>query len=315
MILKAVNSSAPLNAALDYAVRKATKIEVVNLRHPGMAFEEMQIVQLYFGKSHKRTSGKKSPRYPSFHYVISLAPNEIPNVDLGKLAMEIAKEFVARCEKFKGLQIVLCLHEDRDHIHVHIIGNPVNRDTGKILHVSREEYREMIALQQQIGLEHGILPVEKGEHRIGEGVIEKQKKNEVIRRRGREADIVKVYHAMFEARDMAESWEEYAELLKSRDILIEWSPARKHVTYSYNGRKYRDSNIGRTFSDDFKKETLENEFKSRKQHREVEQCIERRERAATCRKYGPDGINNVGILPDIHREERTRERTRTRERD
>ena len=268
MILKAVNSSAPLDATLKYAERKASKIEAINIRHPGLACDEMKVVQLYYEKSHKRTNGKKNPIFPNFHYVISLAPGELPNVDLGELAMDISKEFVLRCEKFSGHQIELCLHEDRDHIHVHIIGNPVNRVTGKVLHVSRDEYREMIALQQQIGLEHGILPVEKGEHRRGDFVAEKQKKVEVVRRKGRDSDIVHVYQSVRRVMAVAEDWDDFERLLGEDDVSVERKTSRKHLVFSHSGRKFRDTNLSRTFTDEISKEEIEHEFELRRRERE-----------------------------------------------
>ena len=307
MILKAVNSSAPLDASLGYAERKATRLAVINLRHPGLVFEEMKIVQLHYEKTHKRTSGKKKPKYPGVHYVLSCAPGE---VEEPVMVLDMAKEFVARCRKFDGHQIELCLHEDRDHIHVHIIGNPVNRVTGKVLHVSRDEYREMIALQQQIGLEHGILPVEKGEHRKGDFVAEAHKKNQVVRQKGRDADIVVTYQAVDIARHTAASWDEFESLLLEKGVLVEKSPTRKHIVFGYNGRRFRDTNLSKTFSDDLGKEALDNEFLDNERKRINERIagdLERRERCT-------GGIDNLGLLSGIHREERTRERALTRER-
>ena len=319
MILKAVNSSAPLSSSLEYAERKASRVATFNLRHEGMAFEEMKIVQLHYGKSNKRASGRKNPKYQGFHYVLSCSPGEVPSADV---VMEMAKEFVTRCEKFNGHQIELCLHEDRDHIHVHIIGNPVNRNTGKILHVTRDEYRKMIALQQQIGLEHGILPVEKGEHRRGDFVAEDHKKNEVVRRQGRNADIVAVYQIIDVARRNAGSWDEFEFVLREKGVSVEKSPTRKHIVYGYNGRKFRDKNLSKTFSDDLGKEALENEFfnnrstweknKYDRSGKDLVAEFKRRELAAECREQCAGGIIDGSLLSVVQREERTRRRSRTR---
>ena len=46
-------------------------------------------------------------------------------------------------EWFQGREVLVCTHVDREHIHSHLIINNVHPDSGKKLHLAREELEQL----------------------------------------------------------------------------------------------------------------------------------------------------------------------------
>lgn len=72
----------------------------------------------------------------SYHFVISL-PAYIQDVNIIKLVS------IETCQLFynKGFQCIYGIHEDTDNLHIHIVVNSTNFQTGKQLHMSIKELK------------------------------------------------------------------------------------------------------------------------------------------------------------------------------
>lgn len=46
-------------------------------------------------------------------------------------------------EYYEGYEVLVCTHTDREHIHSHFLINSVNFDTGRKLHVAKEQFQEL----------------------------------------------------------------------------------------------------------------------------------------------------------------------------
>ena len=46
-------------------------------------------------------------------------------------------------EYFDGCEVLVCTHVDREHIHSHFLINSVNFDTGRKLHIAKEQLQEL----------------------------------------------------------------------------------------------------------------------------------------------------------------------------
>ena len=295
-IMKAINSSASRSRAADYCEGKAVYIAGINCR-AGYWQDEASVTDAFF---HKSGEGRLY-----YHYVYSLPPGHGTPEQLA----EMVTRGIEANPVFHGHEIELAIHDDKAHLHCHILVNATSAADGRKLRFSHKQYRVWLMQMKAIARKYGYSPVISKVRQKGDLVTNNKLKREVVVREDRDADIVKVYQAMYEARRKAGSWEEYEGLLKADGILVERSPKRIHVVYSFNGRRFRDSNIGRTFTDDFTKEALNAEFQSRQRRQEIERDVERRERESELRKCGYGGIDNSGVLPGVRREERTRGRT------
>ena len=59
-------------------------------------------------------------------------------------------------EYFDGCEVLVCTHVDREHIHSHCVINSVNFDTGKKLHMAKEQLQELMRRNDAICLEMGL---------------------------------------------------------------------------------------------------------------------------------------------------------------
>ena len=260
-ILKAVNSSANLERAVNYVQRKAALTVGINCR-ADYAQEEMDITRAYYGKTGGRTY---------YHYVLSFSPDL--DVSPEKCA-EITAKVVGANPHLHGHEVLIAVHNDTDHTHAHIIASSVRATDGKKYHVTKPQYRAWIEEQQRICLEYGYEPAKKTEKTRGDFVTDDRLKYEVVRRKGRDADIVAVFQTVDRARKKPADWKEFEALLRENDVLLEYSPARKHVVFGFNGRRFRDNNLSKTFSDNVDKESLNDELCRNRREREKQRRLD-----------------------------------------
>lgn len=50
-------------------------------------------------------------------------------------------DFVKMCKQFEGFQAVVITHNDKEHLHNHIVINSVNSETGKKFRMSNSELK------------------------------------------------------------------------------------------------------------------------------------------------------------------------------
>ena len=59
-------------------------------------------------------------------------------------------------EYFKSCEVLVCTHIDREHIHSHCVINSVNFETGKKLHMAKEQLQELMRRNDTICQELGL---------------------------------------------------------------------------------------------------------------------------------------------------------------
>ena len=59
-------------------------------------------------------------------------------------------------EYFDGCEVLVCTHVDREHIHSHCVINSVNFETGKKLHMAKEQLQELMRRNDAICQEMGL---------------------------------------------------------------------------------------------------------------------------------------------------------------
>ena len=74
-----------------------------------------------FMKTKKDFNKLKGRQY--YHFVQSFQPTE--NIT-AQQAHEVAVKFADECAKFRGFEMIIVTHKDRDHLHTHFVMNSVN---------------------------------------------------------------------------------------------------------------------------------------------------------------------------------------------
>lgn len=175
-------------------------------------------------------------------------------------ALKFARKFAE--EHYSGYQTLVVVHEDRGHLHVHMVTNSVSFIDGKMLHETHDDLMQMRQLNDSLCEKFGLVVTEKG--KTYEGVDKRDKstwdmsKHKIIEKG---SDIQACFDAIERAASTSKSKSEFISNLKKLGWKVTWSEQRKHIVFfNDEGRRFRDSNLSKTFCRGIFKESLEREF-------------------------------------------------------
>ena len=161
-------------------------------------------------------------------------------------------------EYYEGYEVLVCTHTDREHIHSHFLINSVNFDTGKKLHIAKEQLQELRQRNDQVCMEFS-LPVFKPTNRK-----EKTKTMSIgeyhTAARGQSKKL-QLMNIINDCMGHASNREEFIALMESEGYKVRWETSRRNITYTTpSGWQCRDRLL---FGDKYLKEKMEYEFRIR----------------------------------------------------
>lgn len=268
-IVKAVSSKASIGKAIDYVTKeeKTEKTLVSGIEcSPQSAKNEMMATKEMWNK----TGGRQYQ-----HYVHSFSPEEqITPEKAHELATELCKD------RFKGHEVLIATHQDTDHVHSHIIVNSVNYETGYKLQRSKQDLQEMKEHCNELSRANGLSVPEKGDE-ITTYDMKKYKALEKAITGDYKSHVLDCYKAVSEVKGQATSREDFIDLMEQKGYQTTWKDSRKNITFQdKEGHKVRNSNLQKTFNEQFGKEDLERGFeKNAKRKRVTEQARKQLDRA------------------------------------
>ncbi len=163
-------------------------------------------------------------------------------------------------EYYEGYEVLVCTHTDRDHIHSHFLINSVNFDTGRKLHIAKEQLQELRQRNDMVCKEFS-LPVFKPKERtqktktmtIGEY-------HTAARGQSKKLQLMNIIN---DCMRHASNREEFITLMASEGYKVRWEKSRKNITYTTpSGWQCRDRLL---FGDKYLKENMEYEFRIREE--------------------------------------------------
>lgn len=204
----------------------------------------------------KRLHGKTDGRL-FYHFVQSFSVDE--NIS-PETAHEIALRFAEEAEKFRGFEIVVSTHCDRDHIHSHFVMNSVNSKTGKKFHISESEVELLMQVSDKICREYGLSVLEpKPISERGKPMNDREYRSA---EKG-ESWKIRLEAVISNAMQTAVSKEHFIMLMEAEGYGVKWTDTRKNITYTTpDGKACRDSKL---HLQKFLKENMEYEFKIRQE--------------------------------------------------
>ncbi|MEA5002750.1 MAG: relaxase/mobilization nuclease domain-containing protein [Christensenella sp.] len=256
-IIKAVRSHSGLKKIIDYVSRtEKTEGKYLSTHHCQIesAAQEMTVTKQMYGKETGVTY---------YHFIQSFPPDEAITPEQ---ANQVAKDLAVG--RWPDYEMVIGTHVDRDHIHSHIIINSVSMETGKKLHFSPVDLKEMKHRNIEMCQERGLsVPVK------GQQITTNKPEKYMAILRGTEGHyksyVLDTALAVSEAKERATSREEFIEKLEEQGYRTTWTDNRKHITFmDSEGRKVRNSNLTKTFKQDFSKEALIHEFRRNQERAE-----------------------------------------------
>ena len=159
-------------------------------------------------------------------------------------------------EYFDGCEVLVCTHVDREHIHSHCVINSVNFETGKKLHMAKEQLQELMrrndAICQEMGLPVFDVPTQQAR---GMGGAEY---HTALRGQSWKLRLMNTIDACMK---YAADKDAFVSLMESEGYTVRWESSRKYITYTTpDGTKCRDNKL---HEEKYCKEAMEHEFRIR----------------------------------------------------
>ena len=192
----------------------------------------------------------------SFHMDAPVTPADV---------LSIGEQFAQKF--FPEHQNLICVHQDKDHLHCHIVTNSVSFIDGHKLHQTKRDLEKQKEFTNHLCQERGMRVARKGYHYDGtpfeDGEISAWSKDKykLLSNEKKDSYVAKCGMAIFETLPQSASKEEFISGMKKRGWTVHWTERRKHIVFeNENGDKVRDTNISKTFNKDVSKEALLHEF-------------------------------------------------------
>ena len=159
-------------------------------------------------------------------------------------------------EYFDGYEVLVCTHVDREHIHSHCVINSVNFETGKKLHMAKEQIQELMRRNDMICQEMGLpvfeTPIQKARG-MGGAEYHTALKGQSWK--------LRLMNTIDECMKYAADRDTFVSLMASEGYAVRWESGRKYITYTTpDGMRCRDSKL---HEEKYCKEAMEREFRIR----------------------------------------------------
>ena len=159
-------------------------------------------------------------------------------------------------EYFDGCEVLICTHVDREHIHSHCVINSVNFETGKKLHMAKEQIQELMRRNDMICQEMG-LPVFDAPTQQARGMSGAEYHTAL---KGQSWKL-RLMNTIDECMKYASDKDAFVSLMASEGYAVRWESGRKYITYTTpDGLKCRDNKL---HEEKYCKEAMEHEFRIR----------------------------------------------------
>ena len=168
-----------------------------------------------------------------------------------------AHEAARRLAKyFDGCEVLVCTHVDREHIHSHCVINSVNFETGKKLHMAKEQLQELMRRNDAICQEMG-LPVFDAPTQQARGMSGAEYHTAL---KGQSWKLL-LMNTIDACMKYAADKDAFVSLMESEGYAVRWESGRKYITYTTpDGLKCRDNKL---HEEKYCKEAMEREFRIR----------------------------------------------------
>jgi len=206
------------------------------------ALEEMQATKELYNK----TEGRQY-----MHFVQSFKPDDpLDPSQAHQIGLEMAEK------RFKGYEVLVATHTDKDHVHNHLIVNSVSFDNGEKIQLSKNDLKAIKELSDQICEREGLHVIrEKTPGRdLGRNEYRVAIKGESWK--------LKTMAAIDQAIERTQTKEEFVKAMEAQGYQVKWTDERKHITYTTpEGDKVRDNKL---HDPKYLKEAMEKEFQPSK---------------------------------------------------
>ncbi len=184
----------------------------------------------------KRQYGKEKGVY-FYQYVQSFKPG------INATTQEIHQMGVELAGYFKGYEVQIATHIDRDHVHNHLLVNSVSCETGLKLQFNEKNLEQLRNLSDEICARHGLKvlqPYQKPQQKpVSAGEYHAAVRGGSYK--------FKLMNAIDQAIAQSRTREEFISCMKQMGYQVKWIPHYKYITYTTpEGQRCRDNKLHET---------------------------------------------------------------------
>jgi len=163
-------------------------------------------------------------------------------------------------EYYAGHEVLVCTHTDREHIHSHLLINSVNFDTGRKLHVAKEQLQELRQRNDQVCVEFSLPVFQPREQKQKTKTMTVGEYHTAVRGQSKKLQLMNIIN---DCMHHASNREEFIALMESEGYKVRWEESRRNITYTTpSGWQCRDRLL---FGDKYLKENMNYEFRIREE--------------------------------------------------
>ena len=163
-------------------------------------------------------------------------------------------------EYYEGYEVLVCIHTDREHIHSHFLINSVNFDTGKKLHIAKEQLQELRQRNDQVCIEFSLPVFQPREQKQKTKTMTIGEYHTAARGQSKKLQLMNVIN---DCMRHVSNRDEFIALMESEGYKVRWEESRRNITYTTpGGWQCRDRLL---FGDKYLKENMEYEFRIREE--------------------------------------------------
>ncbi|MEW9940001.1 relaxase/mobilization nuclease domain-containing protein [Clostridium butyricum] len=297
-IVKAINSKSSVSHIINYVADKdKTNEELMSGKdcssNSDQAIEDMKTTKALYNKEDGR-------QYK--HFVQSFSPDD----DLTpQKAHAIGKEWAEK--NFKGYEVFIATHTDKDHLHNHFVINSVNFETGEKYRQSTKDLSRYKEISDKICEREGLAKTPSNSKDITTFNNKKYRAMEQALKGKGKSYLIEIGQTVEKNIYKSTSKEDFIRNMERDGYNVKWEDTRKHITFvdqENEKHKARAENLANTFKEEqFNKEQMLKQFEKNK-----EQTLENKEPTKELLNKKADNNDTQELQFEINRLEAERNR-------
>lgn len=170
-------------------------------------------------------------------------------------AHEIARKFAE--DNYKGFEVLVATHIDKDHLHSHFLINSVSFENGKKLHQGTDTIKKLRTYSDEICKSYGLSTLPKYEKGRTKTISSKEYRTA---EKGQSWKF-KLMNSIDECMKISYTKEQFLKNMERLGYGVKWTDTRKNITYHCpNNMDCRDNKL---HEEKYLKGNMENEFRYR----------------------------------------------------
>ncbi len=169
-----------------------------------------------------------------------------------EVAYKIGKDFL-RHPMFDGFQMLMAVHRDKEHLHIHYVINSVNSDTGRKWNQTKQDLYRLRDYSDKLCRENNlvVIPATKNGNVLADGEYRNRLKGTSWKH--------ELWLAVNNTLKFATGKDDFIKKMKSLGYGVSWTDSRKYITFiTEDGKKCRNNKLYPP--ENFTKEEMERTF-------------------------------------------------------